>query len=94
VSRTGVAKQVSKPRDSPAPAGPLPPRAALSAPSFLELLFDGLQVGIANVLPTGAILYCNDRFREILRIPPAAKLARTEIKRYVTSSTWVALSDG
>jgi len=94
VSRTGVAKQVSKPRDSPAPAGPLPPRAALSTPSFLELVFDGLQVGIANVLPTGAILYCNDRFREILRIPPAARLARTEIKRYVTSSTWVALSDG
>ena len=86
-----VAKQVSIPEGSSAPA--LPPRVSVSSPGFLELLMDGLHIGIANVLPSGAILYCNDRFREILHIPPTAKLARTELKRYLTAQTWSALSD-
>lgn len=90
---TGVAKQVSRPQSSSASTAPLPARASVFPLSFLELLLDGLQVGIANVQPAGAILYCNDRFREILRISPTAKLARTELKRYVSPATWTALTD-
>ena len=88
--KAGVAKQVSNAQSASALNPTLPAR--VSSPSLLELLLDGLKVGVANVLPCGAILYCNDRFREILHVPAMAKLARIKLQRYVTPQAWSALS--
>ena len=63
-------------------------------PRVFEALLDGLSVGIANLLPSGVVLYCNSRFRETLGIPPTATVVGTELKFHISPASWPALAQG
>jgi signal transduction histidine kinase len=58
---------------------------------LLELL-DGLPVGVANVLPSGQILYANARFLKTLGIPRRRELSTSHICDYVAPACRKAMS--
>jgi two-component system NarL family sensor kinase len=60
----------------------------LEAAGVFEKLLDGLNVGIANVLPSGKVLYCNDRFRKVLFIPSQIELAGHDLRYTLTPESW------
>ena len=51
-------------------------------------LLDGLHVGVANVLPSGQILYANTQFLETLGIPAYKDPAETHLRDFVASGCW------
>jgi two-component system, NarL family, sensor kinase len=57
---------------------------------LLELL-DGLHVGVANVLPSGKVLYANSRFLESLGIPQRRDPFGIQLNDYVAPSCWEAM---
>ena len=84
--REGRAKQ--------APRGNSPVRPDQPVNDAFRALLDGLNVGIANLLPSGTVLYCNDRFREILCIPFRAEIVGTDLKFHISPASWPALIEG
>lgn len=51
-------------------------------------LLDGLHVGVANVLPSGKILYANAQFLETLGIPAYRDPAETHLRDFIASGCW------
>jgi signal transduction histidine kinase len=51
-------------------------------------LLDGLQVGVANVLPSGQILYANTQFLQTLGIPPYFEPTKRHIRDFVAADCW------
>jgi signal transduction histidine kinase/CheY-like chemotaxis protein len=56
-------------------------------------LLDGLHVGVANVLPSGKVLYANTRFLESLGIPQHRDPFGVQLNDYVAPSCWEAMYD-
>jgi PAS domain S-box-containing protein len=56
--------------------------------SLLSTLLEGLNEGIANVSPTGEILYANPRFAELVSTDPWRRLAGRELKDLVSPASW------
>jgi signal transduction histidine kinase len=54
-------------------------------------LLDGLHVGVANVLPSGKVLYANTRFLESLGIPQHHDPSGVQLNDYVAPSCWDAM---
>ena len=77
-----------KSRSEPKSCGHKPERDAF------EVLLDGLNVGIANLLPSGIILYCNPRFSEILHIPCRREVIGGDLKFHLSPASWPALTEG
>ncbi len=59
-----------------------------------KALLEGLNVGIANLLPSGTVLYCNTRFREILGIPHRTSIVGSDLKFHLSPASWPSLSQG
>ncbi len=57
----------------------------------LRELLDGLHVGVANVLPSGKLLYANTRFLESLGIPQHCGPFGVQLNDYVAPSCWDAM---
>jgi signal transduction histidine kinase/FixJ family two-component response regulator len=70
-------------RASPAPAN--------SHEALLHDLFDGLEVGFANVLPSGEILYANSKFAVHLGSPLHRKLKGQNLRHLVSAHSIHAL---
>jgi signal transduction histidine kinase len=51
-------------------------------------LLDGLEVGVANVLPSGQILYANMRFLETLGIPAHHEAVGAHLHDFVAPASW------
>lgn len=68
---------------SPAPAG----SPDCDARVLWELL-DGLHVGVANVAPSGHILYANAQFLATLGIPAYPDPAKTHLRDFIASDSW------
>jgi signal transduction histidine kinase/CheY-like chemotaxis protein len=54
-------------------------------------LLDGLDVGVANVSPSGQILYANGRFLETLGISTYREPAEFHLRDFVTPASWEAM---
>jgi signal transduction histidine kinase/ActR/RegA family two-component response regulator len=69
-------------------------RKAFASPEagLLRELFDGLGIGVASVLPSGEILFCNPRFRELLGIPYWVPFSKLNLSSYVSSECWPDLA--
>ncbi len=64
------------------------PSRQSDAVGVFEELLDGLDVGIANVLPSGKVLYCNDRFRKALFLPWQTELIGHDLRYTLTPESW------
>ncbi len=51
-------------------------------------LLDGLRVGVANVLPSGQILYANTQFLETLGIPSHREPQQSHLREFIASESW------
>jgi len=98
VPKKSNSRKARSKRAKPRPA-PAPPDASIPASRhndsgdhydgriFWELL-DGLRVGVANVLPSGQILYANTQFLETLGIPLHRDPAQTHLRDFIASACW------
>jgi PAS domain S-box-containing protein len=82
---------------SPARQSPEPEKNASRYPGdgseVFQALLNSLNVGIANVMPSGLILYCNPRFREILGISSTRSLLGTELRYHIAAGSWPSLQE-
>lgn len=80
---------------SPARQSPVTEKNASRRPSegskVFQALLDSLNVGIANVLPSGVVLYCNPRFSEILGVSSTKLLLGTELRSHIAAGSWSSL---
>ena len=67
------------------------PKHRARAAKLLHDVFDDLEVGLANVMPTGAIIYCNRKFSLILGIPPHRDLFGMKLQDFITPHSWQPL---
>jgi len=67
------------------------PKHRARAAKLLHDVFDDLEVGLANVMPTGAIIYCNRKFSLILGIPPHRDLFSMKLQDFITPHSWQPL---
>lgn len=81
MAKTGPARQSSEPEKNAS-------RHPGENFEVLEALLDSLNVGIANVLPSGLVLYCNPRFCDILGITSTQPILGTELRYHVAASSW------
>jgi len=58
---------------------------------MLRELLDGLPVGVANVLPSGQILYANAQFLETLGIPSHREPSGCHLRNFVVGRSWEAM---
>lgn len=59
----------------------------------LQTLLDDLNVGIANLSPSGTVLYCNRRFRETLGIPWRSEIIGTDLKSHLSPACWPLVTE-
>ncbi len=73
-------------RVSPPPRPHAPDRNAL-----LHELFDDLELGFANVMPSGEIIYSNPKFGMSLGHPPHRNLSGQNLRNFVSPHSWESL---
>ena len=82
---------------SPARQSPEPEKSTSRRPGegseVYQALLDSLNVGIANVLPSGVILYCNPRFCEIVGISLARPVIGSELRYHMAAGSWPSLQE-
>jgi signal transduction histidine kinase/CheY-like chemotaxis protein len=82
---------------SPARQSPDPEKNGSHRPNegseVFQALLDSLNVGIASVLPSGVILYCNPRFRDILGISSTRAILGTELRYLISAGSWPSLQE-
>ena len=72
-----------------------PPREREAQPTqWPDDFYEGLPVGVAIVGASGRLNYSNQCFRDILQISPLASVVGSDLKRYISTSSWVDLNKG
>src|ERR1700690_947079 len=87
-SRRPRAKKATFPPDNQLAGSPAPAGSRDCDVRVLWELLDGLHVGVANVLPSGKILYANTQFLETLGIPVYRDPAETHLRDFIASGCW------
>src|ERR1700690_15610 len=90
-SRRPRAKKATFPPDNQLAGSPAPAGSRDCDVRVLWELLDGLHVGVANVLPSGKVLYANTRFLESLGIPQHHDPCGVQLNDYVAPSCWDAM---
>lgn len=74
------------------PSGNLPENRSPSPERVdFRALLDDVNIGVAQIDPTGTLLYSNPRFREILGINALEQIAGSNLKNFVFSGNWNSL---
>jgi PAS domain S-box-containing protein len=81
-------KQYSKHKPKPVST---PPRPGTPDNALLHELFDDLELGFANVLPSGEIVYSNPKFSMSLGHPPHRDLSGQNLRNFVAPHSWESL---
>lgn len=68
-----------------------PNRKAVDPKLLLHDLFDDLEVGLANVMPTGEIVYCNQKFAVTLGNLHYRELPGWKLQQFIAPHSWQSL---